>query len=200
MTFSDEITKAMERLRIQERKTESLSFGTFEECRNMIMEIFCRVDQSITMSNLVWLKQYDEVANWMSDTQGKGLVLTGRCGTGKSLILRNVLPICFLTKRRTVVPTYHAKECMSIEKMKDVLNRRIIAIDDVGTETPIINYGQKYDVIHDLILSIEDNNKTLLITSNLTGKELQDRYDVRAMDRLVKMCKIIKFDNEKSLR
>jgi len=40
----------------------------------------------------------------------------------------------------------------------------------------------------------------LLITSNLTGKELQDRYDVRAMDRLVKMCKIIKFDNEKSLR
>lgn len=200
MTFENSIEKAIKRLELNKRQTESLSFGTFDECRSMIVDVFCSVDATITRKSLVWLPQYNKVAKWMSDTQGKGLVLTGRCGTGKSLILNYVLPICFLTKMRKVVKPVHAKECLDVDFMKDLLSRKIIAIDDVGSEAQMIRYGQRYDVIHDLMLSIEDKNKTLLMTSNLTGKELEDRYDERAMDRLVKMCEIVKFDNKESLR
>lgn len=200
MTFESSIEKALKRLELDKRQTESLSFGTFDECRNMIVAVFCNVDTTITRKSLVWLPQYDKVAKWMSNTQGKGLVLTGRCGTGKSLILNYVLPICFLTKMRKVVKPVHAKECLDVDFMKDLLSRKIIAIDDVGSEAQMVRYGQRYDVIHDLMLSIEDKNKVLLVTSNLTGKELEDRYDERAMDRLVKMCEIVKFDNKESLR
>ena len=200
MTFENNIKKALKRLELNKRQTESLSFGSFDECRNVIVDVFCNVDATITRKSLVWLPQYDKVAKWMSNTQGKGLVLTGRCGTGKSLILNYVLPICFLTKMRKVVKSVHAKECLDVEFMKDLLSRKIIAIDDVGSEAQMVRYGQRYDVIHDLMLSIEDKNKTLLMTSNLTGKELEDRYDERAMDRLVKMCEIVKFDNKESLR
>lgn len=200
MIFKDDLEKALKRLELNKRQTESLSFGTFDECRSIIVEVFCNVDSSITKTNLKWLPQYNKVAKWMSDTKGKGLVLTGRCGTGKSLILNYVLPICFLTKMRKVVKPVHAKECLDVDFMKDLLSRKIIAIDDVGSEAQMVRYGQRYDVIHDLMLSIEDKNKTLLITSNLTGKELEDRYDERAMDRLVKMCEIVKFDNKESLR
>ena len=42
---------------------------------------------------LVWLPEYDKVAAWLSDNNGKGLLLFGNCGRGKSLITRYAIPM-----------------------------------------------------------------------------------------------------------
>ena len=33
-----------------------------------------------------WLPCYDEIAAWMTDNQGRGLLCMGNCGLGKTLI------------------------------------------------------------------------------------------------------------------
>ena len=42
-----------------------------------------------------WLPEYEEVARWLSDNQGKGLLCIGNCGRGKTVITRDVLPLLF---------------------------------------------------------------------------------------------------------
>ncbi len=42
---------------------------------------------------LEWLPEYDAVAGWLSDNGGKGLLLQGNIGRGKSLLLKYILPL-----------------------------------------------------------------------------------------------------------
>ena len=42
-----------------------------------------------------WPDEYDQIAAWLSDNQGKGLMLIGDCGRGKSLITTEILPEMF---------------------------------------------------------------------------------------------------------
>ena len=48
------------------------------------------------------LPAYDEIIDWMIDTRGRGLVLMGECGLGKSTILNYVIPAIFRTKTNKV--------------------------------------------------------------------------------------------------
>ena len=64
-----------------ERKAQSFKFGTMEECKKALSFYFQKLDN--TASSFQWLPEYDEIADWMSDTQGKGLLLMGSCGRGK---------------------------------------------------------------------------------------------------------------------
>ena len=34
-----------------------------------------------------WLKEYDEIVDWLTDNKGRGLLVYGNCGRGKTLIL-----------------------------------------------------------------------------------------------------------------
>ena len=42
-----------------------------------------------------WLTEYDQIVNWLTDNQGKGLVLIGPPGVGKSEICMKVIPLIF---------------------------------------------------------------------------------------------------------
>ena len=42
-----------------------------------------------------WLPEYDEVAEWLADNQGKGLMLIGDCGRGKTIITQQIMPLLF---------------------------------------------------------------------------------------------------------
>lgn len=193
------LKKAQERLGLGFRQTESLSFGTERECKNMIWSTMLHYDKSITKDTIKWLDEYNEVANWLSNTKGKGLLMTGQCGTGKTLLLKFAIPTIFHIKKNRIVRFYHAKQSINKEVANEMTKQRIIAIDDIGSETFLNNYGQKISIIHDIILASEEENKTLLLTSNLTSKELEEKYDTRALDRLKKMCRIVNFKG-KSLR
>jgi DNA replication protein DnaC len=56
------------------------------------------------------LSAYDEIIDWMVDTKGKGLILMGECGLGKSTILKSVIPAIFNTIKNKVLRCVPAKE------------------------------------------------------------------------------------------
>tara|TARA_B110000444_G_scaffold165618_1_gene154770 strand:+ start:279 stop:875 length:597 start_codon:yes stop_codon:yes gene_type:complete len=158
--------------------------GTKEELKEMFIKSFKYYDR--TIDKYEHLPAYDEIIDWMVDTRGRGLVLMGECGLGKSTILNYVIPAIFRTKTNKVLRSIPAKELAAVERNV----APFIIIDDLGTESIKNDYGTKIDAVADAISYAEDSSKTLLITTNLSPKSLKERYDERTLDRLRK-CKVV---------
>lgn len=158
--------------------------GTKEELKEMFIKSFKHYDR--TIDTYEHLPAYDEIIDWMVDTRGRGLMLMGECGLGKSTILNYVIPAIFRTKTNKVLRSVPAKELGEIDRNI----APFILIDDLGTESIKNDYGTKIDAVADAISYAEDSSKTLLITTNLASKALKERYDERTLDRLRK-CKVV---------
>ena len=158
--------------------------GNKEELKDMFVKAFKHYDR--TIDTYTHLPAYDEIIDWLSDTKGRGLMLMGECGLGKSTILNYVIPAIFRTKTNKVLRSIAAKDLVAIEKNIATF----IIIDDLGTESIKNDYGTKIDAVADAISYAEDSSKTLLITTNLASKALKERYDERTLDRLRK-CKVV---------
>ena len=161
--------------------------GTKEEITEMFIKAFKHYDQ--TVETYRHLKAYDEIIDWMVDTQGRGLMLMGNCGLGKSTILNYVIPAIFMTKARKKLTSVAAKEVVVMERTSKE-TPPFIMIDDLGTESIKNDYGTKIDAVVEAIAYAEDKSKTLLITTNLNRDQLESRYDTRTMDRLKKCKKV----------
>ena len=158
--------------------------GTKEELKEMFIKSFKYYDRTIDKYD--HLSSYDEIIDWLVDTKGRGLMLMGECGLGKSTILNYVIPAIFRTKTNKVLRSVPAKELAAVDKNV----APFILIDDLGTESIKNDYGTKIDAVADAISYAEDSSKTLLITTNLSPKSLKERYDERTLDRLRK-CKVV---------
>ena len=86
------------------RELRSFSWGGKDTCRQIFREIFTFVDQ--TIAEFEFIPEYEEIINWMCDTKGKGLLLMGSCGRGKSIIINGLIPILMKMKDRTVHPIH----------------------------------------------------------------------------------------------
>ena len=169
---------------LQPKVYNRYKLGTKEEIKEMFLKAFDYYDK--TVESYKHLNSYDEIIEWMVDTKGRGLMLMGECGLGKSTILNYVIPAIFRTRLNKVLRSIPAKELGIIERSKSPF----IIIDDLGTESIKNDYGTKIDAVADAISYAEDSSKTLLITTNLTPKALKERYDDRTLDRLRK-CKVV---------
>ena len=158
--------------------------GTKEELKEMFIKAFKHYDR--TIDTYKHLSAYDEIIDWLVDTRGRGLMLMGECGLGKSTILNYVIPAIFRTKTNKVLRSVPAKELAAVDKNV----APFIIIDDLGTESIKNDYGTKIDAVADAISYAEDSSKTLLITTNLSPNSLKERYDERTLDRLRK-CKVV---------
>lgn len=139
----------------------------------------------------IWQPEYEEVAKWLENSEGRGLLLFGDCGRGKSLLARYVLPAILLKYARKVVTVYDVQEMNT--KIDEVLKKHIISIDDIGTEEVINNFGNKRLAFAEIMDAAEKYGKLVIISTNLTGQELADRYKDRVLDRIVATTKRIEF-------
>ena len=169
---------------LQPKMYNRYRLGTKEELKEMFIKAFKYYDRTIDVYE--HLDSYDEIIDWLSDTNGRGLMLMGECGLGKSTILNYVIPAIFRTKTNKLLTSTPAKELGEIERN----SASFIIIDDLGTESIKNDYGTKIDAVADAISYAEDSSKTLLITTNLASKALKERYDERTLDRLRK-CKVV---------
>ena len=140
---------------------------------------------------------YRPIVEWMNDNKGRGLLMTGRCGTGKSLIGKHILPLLMQDACRKVVSIFNAQELNT--KIDEILKLHIICIDDVGTEELSKSYGNVRCTFSELCDAAEQKGKLLIITTNLTAKELEEKYGERTLDRLKAITKFVPFTG-KSLR
>ena len=147
--------------------------------------------------NAQWLPEYKQIVEWLENNEGRGLFLYGNCGRGKTVIAQYVIPAILLKYSRKVVVSYDAQQ-MNL-KLDEVLQKKIIGIDDVGTEDILNSFGNKRLAFLEVIDAAEKYGKLLIITSNLNQEQLIEKYGDRAMDRIISTTKRVLFSG-KSLR
>lgn len=146
---------------------------------------------------LIWQSEYEQVAHWLTDTEGRGLFLQGAPGRGKTYLARYVLPAVILQGVGLVARYYDATTLG--RNLDDALRLPIVVLDDLGTESTFKSYGNTREAFAELVDAAEKQGKLLIVTSNLSLDELLERYDGRSIERLLAVTRIVQFSGE-SLR
>lgn len=146
---------------------------------------------------MIWLDEYDGVAEWLSDNKGRGLFMWGNCGRGKTILGTRVLPAILLQYYRKVVKTYDVNQMN--QQADDILSKKMISIDDIGTEDILNSYGNRRLVFAEVIDRAEKQGNMVIITTNLTQEQLIEKYGIRVLERIIATTKRIEFKG-KSLR
>lgn len=141
--------------------------------------------------DMKWMSAYDEVGNWLRENNGKGLFLYGGVGLGKSVLARIVIPAILLKYHRKVVTVYDAQGMN--DNLDEVLRKRIICIDDIGTEDIKNDYGNKRHALFEVLDSAEKHGKLVIVTTNFTLDELVAKYGDRVIDRIKALTKRVMF-------
>lgn len=144
-----------------------------------------------------WLPEYDKVAEWLVNNNGRGLFLFGNCGRGKSILCRFAIPAILLKYMRKVTSVYDVQDMN--KDIDSVLSKHIISIDDIGTEELSVKYGEKRLAFAEVMDAAEKYGKLIIVSTNLTGPELKERYGDRIVDRIHSTMFQVNF-NGKSLR
>lgn len=138
-----------------------------------------------------WLPEYEEIAEWLADNKCRGLLCFGNCGRGKTLICGKILPLVLNNYCKLIVNCYDA-QTMNAELDK-IKQKKIISLDDIGTESVSVKYGEKRIAFAELVDEAEKKGKLLIITTNLTLEELAEKYGERTIDRLRAITKTVLF-------
>jgi len=147
-----------------------------------------------------WAPEYDEVAEWLSNNDGRGLMLIGDCGRGKTMLTRQLLPELFRLYFGLSYDCYDAKDLL--KHYDEISRHKIICIDDIGREPNANVFGVRHNYFEDIVDLCEKEQKMLICSTNLTRRQLfgvperkddtgrtvqaavEGRYDLRIYDRL----------------
>lgn len=132
--------------------------------------------------NPIWQPEYDSICEWLTSNNGKGLFLYGDCGRGKTIWGKYVIPAMLLYFHNKVVKTYSIQEMNN--DIDEILKRKLIMLDDIGTEDIMVRYGEKRLAFAEIVDMAEKQSKLLIVTSNLNADELRVKYGERVIDRI----------------
>lgn len=144
-----------------------------------------------------WQPEYDEVAAWLADNEGRGLLCYGDCGRGKTLLCGKIIPLVVNHLYRKVVSCYDAKRIN--RDINDMLTKKLIYIDDIGVENESVKFGERRQCFVELVDEAEKTGKLLVLTTNLSLEQMEDKYGLRTIDRLRAITKTVLFQGD-SLR
>ena len=157
-------------------------------------EFFSKAEESLEMKHL---PEYDQIIDWMKSNNGRGLLIIGTNGRGKTMIAKNILPLFFDYAMGKIVRCYHATEIN--DNADFILTRRIVVLDDVGTEEQFVKYGERRWIFPEIVDRAEQKENILIITTNLAPDEIENKYGIRTRDRLRAICTPVLFKGD-SLR
>lgn len=140
----------------------------------------------------VWLPEYDGVVDWLTGNRGRGLFLYGNCGRGKSLMCRYVIPAILLQCCAKVVSVYDVQDMN--RSLDDLLTKHILALDDIGTEEVLNQYGNRRMAFAEIMDAAEKNGKLVIISTNLQAREIKERYGDRILDRILSTTTRVLFE------
>lgn len=157
-------------------------------------DFFKILEESLKMKHL---HEYDQIISWMKSNNGKGLLMVGSNGRGKTMIAKRILPLFFDYAMGKIVRCYHATEIN--DNADFILTRRIVILDDIGTEEQMVSYGERRWIFPEIVDRAEQKENILIITTNLLPDEIERKYGIRTRDRLRAICTPALFKGE-SLR
>lgn len=152
-----------------------------------------------------------------SFNHGKGLLIMGKVGCGKSLLFRGIADVLGLF----IVPSYEPKSNQNIitqissyelsesfskkgysifdegilhkGNMISILTPRLF-IDDIGAENISNHYGSVINIISEVILRRYDRVLMTYATTNLDPRHLKEFYGDRAYSRMVEMMNFLVYE------
>lgn len=164
-------------------------------------------DYETTAPGFLWPKQYQEALAWYpKNTNGSGLLLTGKSGAGKTRTLFQVLEKCL---KYQIFPTYYAAEDLArkisdswykVGKLEQIVNQLIrvpvLAIDDLGQERMTARVEESWYAI---IRGRCEHRKPILATTMYSDERLAQRFSnnieqgIAIVRRLKEYCQVIPF-------
>lgn len=147
---------------------------------------------------------------------GKGLLLMGSIGCGKTSIMRlfsnNQIASYMVISCRTVSADFANYGDEGVEKYKYAMSSAFhgrdfdhhkslgICFDDLGTEENKKHYGNSSNVMCEIILNRYDQKEALRnkthITTNLTAEDIKSMYGDRFVSRARELFNVIEFDKK----
>lgn len=140
----------------------------------------------------------------------KGIILSGCTGCGKTTLFKLFnfnfywkcdQPAGQLSDHNTIIFSWNSCRGIAMEytdkerggiaclkKYFGVPYRVPSLFDDLGAENIGSHYGNKADVMGEIIQSRYEAGARTFFTTNLTYQEIQDTYGVRVASRLAEMC------------
>ena len=101
-----------------------------------------------------------------------------------------------------VFPLCNAKDLAMRSKgnysdWRNVMRYQLMIVDDLGTEPrEVMEFGNVYTPLIDLISTRYEEQLYTIFTTNLTPAQLEERYGKRIVDRLNEMVEKVVFENE----
>ena len=154
--------------------------------------------------------QLNLIAKYLTGGSKKfGLMFCGLCGNGKTtwakalqllvsgLNLKNPINNLYY-----VFPLWNAKDLAMRSKgnyndWRNVMRYQLIIVDDLGTEPrEVMEFGNVYTPLIDLITTRYEEQLYTIFTTNLTPAQLEEKYGKRIVDRLNEMVEKVVFENE----
>ena len=152
--------------------------------------------------------QIEQVADWLITGDKPFLILCGSCGNGKTSMMRAIakttgamqLPITGRQQRVMLQEEQATEIARSIKYdyfgWKAKCASPFLGIDDMGEEpAEVRSYGNYLRPITELLQYRYDKLLPTVITTNLTPKQITEKYGLRIADRLTEVAKKIAFLN-----
>lgn len=136
-------------------------------------------------------RRCEEYADTFASGEGKGLLLCGKSGLGKTFLM-NCVAQRVLERGYSVVviSAYKLIEAMrrfqfgedGLEQVQDMLSCDLLCIDDLGSE-PMLR-GITVSSLYHIVNERRNANRAIVVTTNCITQELYEKYDDRIAARL----------------
>ena len=143
-----------------------------------------------------------------------GILLCGNCGNGKTTSMNAFVSVCRYMDgvnkmramekgdypRHTVIEVTSARRLAQVAKdencMADAKKAHVLCIDDMGLEpTEVLDFGNAINPVIEILEHRYRQQLFTFITTNLTPKQIREKYGDRIADRFNEMMKCIVFSN-----
>lgn len=143
-----------------------------------------------------------------------GILLCGNCGNGKTTSMYAFVSVCkYLDglSRTSMMDQYKFPSPLNIQStsarrltqvakdencMNDAKKAQVLCIDDVGLEpTEVLDYGNSISPVIEIMEHRYRQQLFTFITTNLTPKQIREKYGDRVADRFNETMKCIVYEN-----
>ena len=115
----------------------------------------------------------------------------GANGRGKSLIGEYVIPSILRHVMGKVVNCFQSTEIN--ENLDVIMTKKYVYLDDVGVEDKRNDYGSVRWAFPEIVDNAEKFGKLLIVSTNLSSKQIVEKYGQRTFDRIFAICHPVAF-------
>ena len=156
-----------------------------------------------------------DTARFLTSPQGikTGLMFCGTCGNGKTTLLNAIGNALEWMRVHSIYVDSENKDLYDYLTILDakriatdmkndaiaskIKRNQLLGIEDMGREpAEVLDYGNVFSPIVDLLEYRYSSRLFTIITTNLTSSQIREKYGMRVADRLNEMLHVVVFKNE----